>query len=180
MKGEVKQINGKRVAMTEYRSCNQEGIMSGKRGSTVERFERQYIPEPNSGCWLWTGSLSATGYGWLYAPPKNMVHAHTIAWEVYRGSRQGLHVLHTCDMPSCVNPEHLYLGTHQDNMRDRDTRQRRKPPKGVLNGRATFTEDDIKAIRADSRWPRFIAAAYDVPVSTIKKIIYRQSWRHVL
>lgn len=154
--------------------------MSGQRGTSLERFERSYIPEPNTGCWLWTGSLNATGYGYFYFPPRNMVHAHIAAWELFRGPRNGLHLLHSCDMACCVNPDHLRLGTHQENMVDREKRQRRAPPKGTMNGRATVTEDIVRAIRADPRPPRFVALDYpSIPWSTLQKIRNRQTWKHI-
>jgi hypothetical protein len=153
--------------------------MGGKLGTPLERFERSYIPEPMSGCWLWLGCLDAKGYGQFYHPPRNMVRAHTSAWELYRGPRNGLHVLHGCDNPACVNPEHLHLGTHQDNMDEREERQRRAPPKGSKNGRALLTEAQVSAIKRDDRWPRFIAKDYGVSVHIIKNIKYGFTWKHM-
>jgi len=150
-----------------------------KYGTPAERFERYYMPEPNSGCWIWLGSLSRNGYGWFYYPPRNMVRAHIAAWELYRGPRNGFHVLHNCDNPTCVNPEHLYLGTVQDNMNDRERRGRGAVHIGSLNNNAKLTEADIIAIRADKRWPRFIAKDWNTPVSTIKHILRRETWKHI-
>ena len=144
-----------------------------------ERFESKYIPEPMSGCWLWIASVSKKGYGWFYYPPRNMVAAHIVSWELYRGPRNGLSVLHHCDNPCCVNPDHLRLGTQQENVDDRERRQRRAPPKGTKNGRARLTEAQVLAIRADTRWPRFIAIDYNTPTSTIKKIKGRRTWKHL-
>lgn len=157
---------------------------SGKRqsklkGTLRERLEQSCVPEPNSGCWLWLSALSDKNYGQLYAPPRNMVGAHIISYELHKGPRNGLHVLHSCDNSYCVNPEHLRLGTHQENMQDREARQRRAPPKGTLNGMAKLTEADVIAIRADPRWPRFIAKDWNTPVSTIRKIKYRATWKHL-
>jgi hypothetical protein len=153
--------------------------MGGKLGTPLQRFEWSYMPEPNTGCWLWLKSISEFGYGWFYYPPRNMVAAHIVAWELLRGPRNGLHVLHNCDNPTCVNPEHLRLGTLQDNMNDREARHRRPPPKGTINGRAKLTDAQVLAIRADPRWPRFIARDYKTPTSTIKKIKYRHTWKHL-
>lgn len=148
--------------------------------NTIERFEQYYIPEPNSGCWLWTAALGKAGYGWFYYPPRNMVRAHVVAWELFRGPRNGLLLLHACDNPACVNPDHLRLGTQLENMRDRDARQRRKPPKGALNGRARVTEQLVAAIRSDPRPPRLVALDYpNIPFSTLKKIRNRQTWKHL-
>jgi hypothetical protein len=153
--------------------------MVGKRGTPAERFDRFYIPEPNSGCWLWTGVVDNKNYGQFYFPPRNMVHAHRAAWILFRGDTGILQVLHHCDNTFCVNPDHLYLGTVQDNMRDRDLRKRRAPPIGCKNGRALLTEEQVRAIRADKRWPRFVAKDFDVSVSTINMIRSRQTWKHI-
>lgn len=153
--------------------------MGGKLGTPAERFPQFYIPEPNSGCWLWLGALDHKGYGQFYYPPQNMVRAHIVSWELHRGARLGLHVLHSCDMRCCVNPEHLRLGTHQDNMDDREARQRRAPPKGSKNGRATLTEAQVIAIRNDPRWRRFVAADYGVSVQIVTSIKNRTTWKHL-
>lgn len=86
-------------------------------GTLEERFHDKYIPEPNSGCWLWIANANRTGYGCLSDSKQRL--AHRISWEIHRGPiPEGLYVLHKCDVPICVNPEHLFLGTHQDNMDD--------------------------------------------------------------
>lgn len=154
--------------------------MGGKLGTPLWRFERSYIPEPNSGCWLWEKALDEKGYGQFYYPPRNMVRASVASWELFRGSRNGLHVLHTCDNRCCVNPDHLELGTHQENIKQRDVRNRRRAPKGTLNGRATLTDEQVLSIRADTRWPRFIAHDFNISISTVKNIKYNVTWRHLL
>jgi HNH endonuclease len=146
----------------------------------LARFEAKFIPEPNSGCWLWTAFINETnGYGYIMHPTRNSSRAHTVAWELYRGSRKGLCVLHHCDNRACVNPDHLYLGTYQDNANDRDRRQRRRAPKGTLNGRAKLTENDVKAIRVDPRPRAQIAAEYGVKMTAIESVIGRRSWKHI-
>lgn len=89
-----------------------------------ERFEEKVTPEPNTGCWLWTACGTTDGYGQIKVG-KDMVRAHRVAWTLYRGAiPDGMHILHRCDTPPCVNPDHLYLGTHQQNMKDRSSRGR--------------------------------------------------------
>jgi DNA-binding XRE family transcriptional regulator len=90
----------------------------------MERFEQKFIPEPMSGCWLWTGCSGPTGYG-LFRMKGKTYRAHRAAYELYVGPiTDGMAVLHNCDNPSCVNPQHLTLGTQQDNANDRSRRHR--------------------------------------------------------
>ena len=82
------------------------------------RFWR-FVSKENS-CWLWTGKLNPDGYGLIRPnPTKEKVGAHRISWTLHNGPiPTGLCVLHKCDKPSCVNPDHLFLGTVQDNVDD--------------------------------------------------------------
>lgn len=82
------------------------------------RFESKYIPEPNSGCWLWTGNCYPNGYGQISINYKSCL-AHRYSWTVKYGAiPDGLWVLHRCDVKKCVNPDHLFLGTNSDNQKD--------------------------------------------------------------
>lgn len=89
-------------------------------GKPACRFwEKVYIPEGDS-CWEWTGALSDSGYGAFKIMPGKKVPAHVFSWELEnkKSVPEGLFVLHQCDYRPCVRPAHLFLGTHQDNMRD--------------------------------------------------------------
>lgn len=88
----------------------------------TKRLLRHCIPEPNSGCWLWTGTLKkpvrGLGYGHFRVSGKTKV-AHRVSWEIFRGPiPDGLCVCHKCDVSICVNPDHLFLGTRLDNIED--------------------------------------------------------------
>lgn len=92
----------------------------------MARFAAKVCPEPNTGCWLWTAQLmpGPWQYGRFTYRGREML-AHRASWEIHRGPiPRRMHVCHRCDTPSCVNPDHLFLGTHQDNMRDRDNKGR--------------------------------------------------------
>lgn len=86
--------------------------------SAAERFERNVERLPWSGCWLWVGCTNSSGYGTICVDRK-MVNAHRFSWAMHNGPiAPGAHVLHRCDVPSCVNPDHLFLGDRQANFKD--------------------------------------------------------------
>jgi len=85
-------------------------------------FEDKFVPEPNSGCWIWIASCNRGGYGQINVcgllGVNKPVVASRVSWWIYRGTTGSKSVLHTCDNKLCVNPDHLYLGSHKDNSRD--------------------------------------------------------------
>lgn len=103
------------------------------RGTTTPkvRFWRHVSKGPE--CWLWTGAPNSAGYGMVGEGPAGAdrkILAHRLAWEIHFGPiPEGMFVCHHCDTPLCVRPDHLFLGTHTDNMRDMAAkgRQRRQP-----------------------------------------------------
>jgi hypothetical protein len=97
----------------------------------LARFEALVSPEPTSGCWLWTGKVvtERQPYG-VAGGGTRRERAHRRAWRLYRGEiPEGIHVLHRCDNPACVNPAHLFLGTNADNVADKIAKGRGWTPK---------------------------------------------------
>lgn len=148
----------------------------------AERFESAIERVTESGCWLWTGT-TIRGYGVLYTGSRSdktrrMVYAHRLAWELTRQPiRDGLFVLHRCDVPACCNPDHLYLGTHDDNMADRTARGR--VPKGEKHNQARLTAAQVREIRASNKTQAALAARYGVSESAICHAVSRRTWRNV-
>jgi len=132
-------------------------------------------------CWQWFGVKHLNGYGRFRFNGKYYL-AHRFSWEFYKGEiPEKLDVCHTCDNPSCVNPSHLFLGTHQQNMQDRTQKERQA--KGELIGNSKLTEEDIILIK--DLYQRYkiphskLAKMFQVNKSGISRIINKQMWKHI-
>jgi hypothetical protein len=113
------------------------GIKGFVSVSIFDRFwENVEIPPNENDCWIWTGLKSKKGYGSISLIGKKMMRAHRLSWELYnkREIPYWLLACHVCDNPSCVNPNHIFIGTHKDNARDSMKKGRffatRKQPSG--------------------------------------------------
>lgn len=153
--------------------------------SISERFEEKFIPEPNSGCWLWIGAESGiNGYGQFRWSSNKCMKAHRAAWCLYKDNiPYGIDVLHHCDNPSCVNPDHLFLGDHGDNMRDMIRKNRGNKVCGSKHHQAKITEDIVRDIRqwyANGITQIKIASIVRLRHQMISNIVNRKNWKHVL
>lgn len=145
----------------------------------ISNFYDKIPHRPAQGCWEWQGNLDKDGYG-LFRFRTIAWRAHRFSWKHVNGDiPQGIHVLHRCDNRSCVNPEHLFLGTHQDNMADKINKNRSKAPRGSNHFKAKLTEEAVKNIRNDTRTPKEIASDYGVSNTNVCAIKKRKIWRHV-
>lgn len=147
--------------------------------TTEERFMNKVSPEPNSGCWLWTAQVDKDGYGVFRTVPTS-TQAHRMSYKIFVGDiPDGMFVLHRCDMPGCVNPDHLWVGTHKDNMKDMKDKGRRWVTYGERNKMAKLTDHDVFAIIKDNRTGRDIAHSHQVSETTISRIINGGTWSHI-
>lgn len=165
--------------------------MAGKAKALHERFDKLFTPEPNSGCWLWLGHIASHGYGQFRMstdPKVRPIGAHRASYILHCGPiTEGMQVCHKCDNRSCVNPDHLFVGTAFDNMRDAAQKgrmnwrpgEKRDLPTGERHHAARITADDVRAIRSSDEpginWARRLGIT-NVTVSRIRRNLI---WRDV-
>jgi hypothetical protein len=152
--------------------------------TTIDRFMDKVSPEPNSGCWLWTAGMSKSGYG-TFAIKITKERAHRAAWSLFKGViPAGVYVLHKCDTPLCVNPEHLFLGTAADNNRDMMSKGRHRAERGEAHHSHKLTVPQVKIIRRlisfKTLTHREIASVFSISRQQVTGINTGLYWTHIL
>ncbi len=149
----------------------------------IVAFEQRFIPEPNSGCWIWTGMRHHGSQYGVFCFRRKSVRAHRASWEIYRGPvENGMCVLHKCDVPMCVNPDHLFVGTQLENIADRHSKGRTKSAIGSRQHLSKLSERDIPAIRqrrAAGETLARIAKDFGVTKHAIHGVVTGKTWAHV-
>ena len=125
-------------------------MWESRRMSLGQRLDRDIKKDDPEKCWLWSGSCDTEGYGIVSINGINRC-THRVAWEYFNKAAipSGKHVLHKCDNPPCCNPNHLFLGTHRENMMDARLKNRFPKRGGELASNAKFTNDQVKQIRQE-------------------------------
>lgn len=145
-----------------------------------KRFDSHY-KKVESGCWEWTRTLNAYGYG-QFSIAQKYFRASRISYERFNGKiPPGLFVLHKCDVRKCVNPDHLFLGTQKDNMRDMVAKGRanRVGLKGSANPASKLNQNKVKIIRSLRRdgWAQQkIADKFNVSQPVISSVLRGKTW----
>jgi hypothetical protein len=138
-----------------------------------ERFLAKVIKSPE-GCWQWAGGIYPSGYGsfWIDGQTRR---ANRVSYELFKGAiPEGLFVLHECDNPPCVNPDHLFLGTPLDNMQDKCAKGRHR-----FGRTCKLTEEDIRVIRASDLPQAKLGVQFGIHQVTVSEIVTRKIWKHI-
>lgn len=146
-----------------------------KYAGRTKPFEVHYIPEPNSGCFIWVGSMNRDGYG-IIRRNDTVFSAHRFAWAAVHGDPGNLCVLHRCDNRACVNPDHLFLGTPAENTADMVAKGRAPTTKT----RCKLSIEQVRTIKRDPRDYKIVALDYpNVSRAAIHHIQNGKTWTDV-
>lgn len=143
------------------------------------RSKVNYSGNHPKGCHEWIGGCFDSGYGLIRVRGKNL-RAHRVAWELANGEiPPKLMILHDCDNPKCVNPDHLFLGDNEANVKDMLKKGRQ--PKGIRNGRALLNPVKVSEIREKHAnkecQPKQLADIYGVHLNTIYCVLNNETWK---
>ncbi len=140
------------------------------------------IPEPNSGCWIWLRATTKNGYGKIFYK-KNSYLMHRVSAFVFNkieSMSTKLFVCHTCDNRICINPDHLFIGTNQDNIRDMILKKRHNH--GQTHPRSKLTDADVMGIREKislGHSIKSVAKLYNISECNISQIKNNKTWLHI-
>jgi hypothetical protein len=161
----------------KMRFCSQACANEANRRDADATFEASFEVDEVTGCHNWTGTLSGARYGQLYVQGKRR-YAHRYAYERVNGRiPAGMEVCHRCDNPQCVNEEHLFVGSHADNMADASAKRRTR--QGSRHWGAKLTEDDVAFLRSSGLATATLARRFGVERATIRNAREGRTWRHL-
>lgn len=160
--------------------CHTPIILSEKER---KRFWDKVKVAAENDCWEWIGGRHERGYGMMTIRHKG-VRSHRFSYLIHNGPLPANScVCHRCDNPPCVNPEHLFLGTHKENMEDRDGKGRNVNKRGDDNGASVLTSDQVREIKrlrdTGEMTQRAVAKRYGVGQGTVSRIVLGQCWAHL-
>ncbi len=144
--------------------------------NTLTRFFNKFDFTDSSVCWDWQASKNKQGYG-RFSVDNKLMYAHRFSYTIHNGEiPENLFVMHTCDNPSCVNPRHLKVGTHQDNMDDKCAKNRQARMFGEDNPASKLTTEQVHDIRTKRIAGVEFAELYGVDKSQISRIQNNLKW----
>lgn len=140
-------------------------------------FYELYERITESGCWIWIGATTSKGYGMVRRCGVE-IKAHRYSWEIHKGAiENGLFVLHRCDVKCCVNPNHLFLGTNADNIKDAANKGKMSRKKERNNILTQNLADEMRELNGTGLYTQVVLAAkFKVGQSTVSRTLTRRSW----
>lgn len=158
--------------------CIKSEIKTGRPHLVADRLRSKTKIDRITGCWEWTASKTSSGYGKIFVTGK-LRGAHRVSYELHHGPIQdGMRVLHRCDNPACINPEHLFLGSDADNVADMISKGRQQ--KGSRHYKSKLSENDVLAIRSTkNKTNQNLAEQFGVTAATISFVRAGKIWKHV-
>jgi len=175
--GKIKKFTASNLLRGHCKSC---GCL--RDITDTQRFF-SHVKKKKSGCWEWQGHLMAQGYGRCIFDGKRSYLAHRASWVIHKGDiPEGMYVCHKCDNPKCVRPEHLFLGTNEENIKDRTIKKRSNRPFGNTFAPRKLTEKNVLEIREMIKkgfTQQKIADKFGVARCTIYKIKIKQKWKRI-
>lgn len=147
-----------------------------------DRFWSKVNKNTTTGCWEWTASTQWNGYGQFRSPKGNTVKAHRYSYELENGPiNKNMSVLHVCDNPKCVNPSHLFLGTQQDNIKDKVNKNRQL--RGEASPTSVLISDQVIKIRnlwdSGNYTQSAISKLFGISNQHVSDIVNRKRWKHL-
>lgn len=148
----------------------------------ISRFNAKWLKDEVSGCHIWTGAKLPKGYGFLKLPgQRRQIYAHRLAYLIHKGEiPDRMQVLHLCDVPSCVNAAHLFVGTSADNQRDMKAKNR--STHGSRNAQAKLTEaevEEIHALKAGGMSSADLGKRFGVHEQHVNRILRGARWERL-
>jgi HNH endonuclease len=183
-----RQVEARGLCSTHYMQQRRAGLIpvgARARGTVEERFFR-HIKKTDS-CWIWQGRVKGKGYGsiGLGGAGAKDVLAHRVSYQIHKGGiPDGLIIMHKCDNPRCVNPDHLEAGTQSQNIKDAFARGRKvSKPSGLMgesHGASKLNNEIVYSVRSSTLTAKALSILYGVSTSAIERIKNRRTWKHLI
>ena len=159
-------------------------VSPDKREKIKARLLASLIEDKETGCWNWVRSKNLGGYGIMRAVPvdgKNRMYmVHRVSYALFVDDiPENMCICHRCDNRSCANPEHLFLGTLNDNIQDRKNKDRSARMFGESNPFSKYDENTVRIIRASKKSGTDLGKELGIPRETIYNIRKYRSWKHI-
>lgn len=172
-------VCGTRLTLNRLTYCSKACSNTSRAIPEAERFWNSV--DKSGACWLWTAAIGHGGYGSFARGDRSQITAHRMSWILTHGRNPPDQVLHRCDVPACVRPDHLWSGSHRDNHADKANKGR--TPYGENNSQHKLTAEQVEAIRsryaAGGISQQALADHYGLSQPSVSALLRRETWARV-